>query len=94
MAVEIVASPGSTRRVDAVKYEAMRAVMLRVLPRNALGLTARELRDKMLPQLSQDLWPNGGKAGWWHKGVQLDLEAKGLLQRDETSKPLRCCRSK
>ena len=28
------------------------------------------------------------KAGWWMKGVQLDLEAKGLMVRDG-GKPLR-----
>lgn len=87
--LENFTSPGSTQQVDAVKYEAMRAVMLRVVPRTAPGLTAAEIREKLLPLLSQELWPNGEKAGWWHKGVQLDLEAKGLLRRDEKSKPLR-----
>jgi hypothetical protein len=91
--IENAVSPGRATRVDAGKYEAMKKVMLRIVPTKAPGLTAAEMREKMLPMLPQDLWPNGEKVGWWHKAVQLDLEAKGILRRDERSKPLRWWRS-
>ncbi|MFM8560918.1 MAG: DUF6958 family protein, partial [Solirubrobacterales bacterium] len=38
-------------------------------------------------------WPEGAKAGWWQKTVQLDLEARGALVRNPESKPLRWHRS-
>ena len=91
--VENVVSPGHTRQLDAVKYEAMRAVMLSIAPDAPPGISAVEMREGMRPLLRQDLWPNGEKAGWWQKAVQLDLEAKGILCRDEKSKPLRWYRS-
>jgi len=42
----------------------------------------------LLARLPRTLFPEGAKAGWWAKTVQLDLEAKGILSREET-KPLR-----
>lgn len=83
-----VVSPGHVVRVDADKYTAMREAMLAVLPASSPGLTAAEMKAKILLRLPQDLFPGGAKAGWWMKGVQLDLEAKGLVAR-ETTKPLR-----
>ena len=32
--------------------------------------------------------PDGAKAGWWTKAVQLDLEAKGIIRREKVT-PLR-----
>lgn len=88
IAVENVNVPGYTTRVDATKYNAMRRAMLRVLPSKAPGLTQEEIRTAVVPQLPEDLFPGGAKAGWWSKSVQLDLEAKGVLVREPT-KPLR-----
>ena len=58
------------------------------LPVGPPGITAAELKKLVLPRLSEALFPGGDKAGWWLKGVQLDLEAKGLVGRSATS-PLR-----
>lgn len=80
--------PDYTSRVDAVKYNAMMKVLLKVLPTKAPGLTQREMMKAVLPFLPQDLWPNGEKSNWWVKTVQLDLEVKGLVVRDE-GKPLK-----
>ena len=91
--VENVNVPGQTTQLDAIKYEAMKKALLRVLPRKEPGLTAKEIREKMAPILPQELWPNGDKVGWWFKAVQLDLEAKGLMSRDVKSKPLRWWKS-
>ncbi|NND99139.1 MAG: hypothetical protein HKN47_17620 [Pirellulaceae bacterium] len=91
--VENVNHPGQTSRVDAVKYKAMRKVLLKVLPKKTPGLTQREMLDAIQPHLPQDLWPGGDKSGWWMKSVQLDLEAKQLIHRTDT-KPLQWYRAK
>jgi hypothetical protein len=88
VAMENVNSPGRVERVDADKYNAMRRAILTVLPASSVGLTVAELKQRLLPLLPEDLFPGGAKAGWWLKGVQLDLEAKGLIAR-VASKPLR-----
>ncbi len=87
--MENVNSPGGhVVRVDADKYNAMRRAILASLPKSASGLTVAELKQRVLPLLPEDLFPGGAKAGWWLKGVQLDLEAKRLIARID-SKPLR-----
>lgn len=83
-----VNSPGHVVRVERVKYEAVREAMLTVMPADAPGLTAAEIKERMLPLLPETLFPGGAKAGWWQKGVQLDLEARGQMARADT-KPLR-----
>ncbi len=86
--IENVTSPGRVTRVDADKYEAMKRAMLTILPATSPGLTAAEMLEGVIAHLSDDLFPQGAKAGWWMKGVQLDLEAKGVVARADT-KPLR-----
>ena len=86
--IESITSPGRVTRVDADKYEAMRAALLRVLPAKSPGLTAAEMLTGVLADLPENLFPQGAKAGWWLKGVQLDLEAKQVIAREST-KPLR-----
>ena len=44
--------------------------------------------DHSKAQLPEALFPGGATAGWWVKCVQLDLEAKGTVLRDN-GKPLR-----
>lgn len=86
--VENVNVPGQITNVRADMYRAMKAAMLKVLPRQSPGLTQNEIRTAVVPHLPEELFPGGAKAGWWAKTVQLDLEAKGLLVREKT-KPLR-----
>lgn len=81
--------PGRIARASADKYRAMRKALLAVLPRREPGLTQAEMGKAVLAHLPQDLWPNGAKAMWWVKTVQLDLEARGLVVRDRASQPLR-----
>ena len=88
VAMENPNSPNRSVRVDADKYHAMRKAILAVLPAETPGLTVAEVKARLLPLLSETLFPGGAKAGWWLKGVQLDLEAKGLIAREDT-KPLR-----
>ncbi len=88
IAVENINTPGVTTNVDKAKYLAMKAAMLAVLPKTSSGMTAKEAKEAALPHLPDDLFPAGATAGWWQKCVQLDLEAKGIVARENT-KPLR-----
>jgi hypothetical protein len=86
--VENVNHPGQVRTVDAAMDQAMRRAYLRVLSSRSPGLTIAEIGERLLAHLPEDRFPDGAKAGWWAKTVQLDLEAKGLVVREST-KPLR-----
>ena len=86
--VENVNHPGKTNRVNAEMYNAMKAAMLEVLPDEAPGLNQTQVREAVKAHLPAELFPGGQKVGWWTKTVQLDLEAKGDLVRED-SKPLR-----
>ena len=85
--VENVNHPGKSERVDAVKYAAARAAMLKLLPKKSPGMTQHEMMTAMRDALSLEQFP-GTTTTWWTKTVQLDLEAKGLVVREAT-KPLR-----
>lgn len=89
--MENAVSPGHTTWVDKDKFDDMKAAVLKVLPAEAPGMTPAELREAIAPHISQAFWPNGEKAGWWMKGVQLDLEAKGMIARGST-KPVKLYR--
>jgi hypothetical protein len=86
--IENVNHRGYVTRVDAAKYRAVRRGLLAILPRSFPGLTAKEMREGLLAHLPDDLFPGGAKVSWWAKTVQLDLEAKGIVRRENT-KPLR-----
>jgi hypothetical protein len=85
--------PGYTFQVDAAKYAAKKKALLAALPAGPPGITQAEVRQAVLPHLPDDLFPGGAKAEWWSKVVQLDLEAKGVIDREAT-KPLRWYRCK
>ena len=83
--------PDYEGQVDAGKYEAMKAVVLRVMPARAPGITQSEMMAALKKAAPKATFP-GTTYMWWGKCVQLDLEARGLLVR-EASKPLRWHRS-
>ncbi len=87
--VENVNTPGRTTRLDADKHAAMRAALLKVLPAEPPGLNQAEMAAAVVPHLPAELFPHGAKAAWWAKTVQLDLEAKGLLERVSSPRPTR-----
>lgn len=72
-------------RVDAAKYHAMKDAMMKVMSAN--GMTAKDIKEAAIPHLPDDLFLAGATSGWWQKTVQLDLEAKGVIERHQT-KPL------
>lgn len=86
--IESITSPHHTERVSKAKYLAMRYALLAALPEQAPGLTVAEANIAILPHLSEVEFPCGAKAGWWLKAVQLDLEAKRIIQRGP-GKPVR-----
>ncbi len=92
LSVKNVLQPGKTYRVDADKFGAMEKAILTVIPNGPPGLTVAEIKARALPHLPEALFPGGAKAGWWIKSVQLDLEARGLIARVNTS-PLRLHRA-
>lgn len=79
-------------RLDRSKFEAMRDALLSVLPKNAPGITVAEAKTRLLKRLPQTQFPNGEKAGWWLKAVQLDQEARGIIKR-ATGSPVRLYKS-
>jgi hypothetical protein len=89
--IENVGQPGKTYRVDRAKFEAMRTVVLAVLPTEPPGLPVDAVIAAVKPHLPADLFPRGEKAGWWVKAVQLDLEAKRTIAR--TPSPVRLYRT-
>ena len=86
--VKNVNVPGYVHAVDAIKYAAMKQALMKVLPKKPPGLTQTEMRKAVVAHLPADEFPGGAKAEWWSKCVQLDLEARGVVRRED-SKPLR-----
>ncbi len=74
--------------VDAEKYHATKEALLKILPKSSPGLTQKEMMAAIKATIDQKLFPGGAKSGWWMKCVQLDLEARGVVVRED-SKPLR-----
>lgn len=90
MRIEIqnVNHPGKTYRVEAEPFNAIKATLLKVMPREGAGLAQAEMVAAVKAAAPRDLFPGGERAGWWAKSVQLDMEAKGELVR-LPGKPLR-----
>jgi hypothetical protein len=86
--LENVNHPGHVTAVDGEMYKAMRRAFLKVLAKRAPGVTEMEIRERVVTHLPDDLFPQGARAGWWAKAVQLDLESRGLVSRERT-RPLR-----
>lgn len=79
--VRTITSPHHVTQVDRARYMAMRAALMAVLPGTAPGMTVAEAQGALLACLDPGQFPGGAKAGWWMKCVQLDLEARGTIQR-------------
>ena len=88
IAVENINVPGKTNNVDALKYQAMKTAFLKILPELSPGLTQTEIQEHVKAHLPENVFPGGATSAWWAKTVQLDLEAKKIVIR-ENCKPLR-----
>jgi len=69
--VENVNVPGYTVVVDGAKYRAMRRAMLKLLSREAPGLTQAEIRQALVTRVPKALFPDGGKVAWWANAKRL-----------------------
>ena len=90
--VENVNHPGKTHRLARAPYEHVRDVLLGLLPATPPGLTFDEMAEGVRARASPEMFPGGERVGWWLKSVQLDLEAKGVLQRSKDRGPTRWSR--
>ena len=79
--IQNVVSPGHTYHVNRAKYMAMREALMAILPAGPPGITVAAAKQALLPHLDAVLFPGGAKVGWWLKAVQLDMEAKGTIER-------------
>ncbi len=83
--IQSTTSPHHAEHVNRAKYMAMREALLSILTPQPPGNTLAEALDALLPHLNHDRFPDGAKAPWWLKAVQLDLEAKSLIPRGPKS---------
>ena len=67
-------------RIDAAKYEAMKAALLAVVPAAGGGIPFQDLADAVQPHLPAELFANAS-VSWYVVTVKLDLEARGLIER-------------
>ena len=77
--------PGKSSRVNAAKYQAMKAAILKTMPKGEPGVKIADASAAAKAKLPHDLFPGGSTAGWWFKCVQLDLEAHGEIARSPGS---------
>lgn len=82
------------KRIEKWKYVAVRAAILKALPRKGEGVLFRDL-----PALVASLLSDANKAGlgsisWYTTTVKLDLETRGEIMRVAGSKPQRLLRRK
>lgn len=76
-------------RIEAAKYEAVKRAILKAVPRSARGIEFLDLIDAVKEHLPGGKIPGGGSIPWYVTTVKLDLEARGLIERAEGSKPQR-----
>lgn len=80
--------PGYQESLNETKYTIVRDAILAVLPDmvDCAGLSFPELEDRVRAHLvahavSMELFPKPGSVRWYTKAVQLDLEARGIIER-------------
>ena len=79
--------------VTPQKYEPIRKAILASVRRGGAGVTFRALVASVASQVPADLFPRKGSVSWYTKVVQLDLEAKGHLERVPGQTPQRIRRA-
>jgi len=80
--------PGRSSYVQRDKYEEVKRVLKSYMPKESPGLTQDELSSLVIEHVSEAVFDDRRKAGWWMKTVQLDLEARQVVVREKT-KPVR-----
>ena len=67
-------------RIDEARYDAMKAAILAVVPRDGDGVTFASLAKLVEKRLPGDVFA-GASIPWYATTVKLDLEARGLIER-------------
>ena len=80
--------PGHSSFVRRDKYEEVKRVLKALMPETSPGLTQDEMAMLVVENVSETVFEDKSKSGWWMKTVQLDLEARQVMVREKTS-PLR-----
>ncbi len=81
-------------RVSVEKYGIIRKAVLAAVPGTRTGIVFADLPDLVGKRLSKVQRSRFGSIGWYTTTVKLDLEARGLIERIEGSKPQRLRRVK
>jgi len=81
-------TPGKSSFVQKDKYDEVKRVLKKLMPRKSPGLTQNEMADLVRENVSVEIFEDKNKSGWWMKTVQLDLEARTVIVREKT-KPTR-----
>lgn len=76
-------------KIEKIKYDAVSAAILAVLPNNGDGLLFKGLPDLVSDFLGREKMKEIGSSSWYTTTVKLDLEAKGLIYRVPKSSPQR-----
>jgi hypothetical protein len=76
-------------RIAKWKYDRLRSIILSVIPANEVGITFKELPDRVRSQLSTEEITQIGSVRWYTTTIKLDLEARGEIERIEGSSPQR-----
>jgi hypothetical protein len=84
--------PEHRENLKAEKYTIIREAILAVLPEDD-WMSFADLEDAVRARLTdkqvpQNLFPKPGSVRWYCKAVQLDLEARGEIERQAKRSPL------
>ena len=80
--------------VTPKKYQSIQQAILASVPRNKTGVSFKELVSSVTSQVPKELFPKEGSIAWYTKVVQLDLEAKGEIERIPGETPQRVRRAR
>lgn len=80
--------------VTAEKYEPIRKAILASVPRNKEGVSFKELVASVASRVPGESFAKKGSVSWYTKVVQLDLEAKGEIERIPDVSPQRIRRAR
>lgn len=88
----VTAGAGGTR-VTFDKYEAVKAALLKVVPKRKDGLPLKDVARGVARHVPKEMLPKPHSALWLTMAVKLDLEARGLIERvpDAVPQRLRRC---
>lgn len=87
--------PGYQENLKEEKYNIIRKAMLTHLPDSSSdGMLFTQLEEKVTAHLAEnnvpkELFPKPGSVRWYCKSVQLDLEARGIIERLPKKSPIR-----